>query len=48
METSQYVDYILDQTVSILNIDSPSSYTKEVTSYLIDTYRAMDTMLSIR
>ena len=41
METSQYVDYILDQTVSILAIDSPSSYSKEVTSYLIDTYRAM-------
>ena len=29
METSQYVDYILDQTVSILAIDSPSSTPKK-------------------
>lgn len=41
METSWYVDYILEQTKKVLSIDSPSSYTKEVSDYVLETYRSM-------
>ena len=29
----QYVDYIVDQAVKLLNIDSPSGYGEKVTEY---------------
>lgn len=41
METSQYIDYILEQTKKVLSIDSPSSYTKEVCDYVLEAYRSM-------
>ena len=32
----QYTDYIMEQAVKILNIDSPSGYGKYVMEYLMD------------
>lgn len=41
METSHYVDYILEQTKTVLAIDSPSSYTQEAAAYVLNAYRSM-------
>lgn len=37
----KYVDYIVEQTKKILNIDSPSGYTKEVADYVIKEYKKL-------
>lgn len=36
-----YTEYILTQTKKLLSIDSPTGYTKDVTDYLMKTYREM-------
>lgn len=41
METKNYIDYIVEETKKILAIDSPSGYTKEVASYVLDVYRGL-------
>lgn len=41
MNKSLYLDYIVEQTKSILSIDSPSGFTKNVASYVMDTYRSL-------
>ena len=37
----KYTDYILEQLQKLLSIDSPTGYTKNVTDYLMDEYKAM-------
>ena len=37
----QYMDYILTQLKTLMAIDSPSGYTKEVTDYLMAQYKEM-------
>lgn len=37
----QYVDYIVDQAVKLLNIDSPSGYGEKVTEYLLEEFRRL-------
>ena len=34
-EWSRYTDYIMEQAVNLLAIDSPSGYGREVTEYLL-------------
>lgn len=34
----KYISYMLEQTKALLNIDSPSGFTKEVTDYLMEEY----------
>ena len=34
----KYADYILDETKKILDIDSPSGYTRNVAEYVIEEY----------
>ena len=41
MTDKKYVDYIIDQTINILEIDSPSGYTKEVAQYVMNEYAAL-------
>lgn len=41
METSKYVNYIVEETQKILAIDSPSGYTKEVAEYVMEAYREL-------
>ncbi len=41
MDTKNYVDYIIKQTKKILSIDSPSGYTKEVSEYVMNEYKAL-------
>ena len=36
-----YVDYIMEQAVNLLNIDSPTGYCKEVTEYLLEELNAL-------
>jgi putative aminopeptidase FrvX len=36
-----YVDYIMEQAVNLLNIDSPTGYCKEVTEYLLEELEAL-------
>ena len=38
---TNYVDYIVDQTVKILSIDSPTGFTANVARYVMDEYRAL-------
>ena len=37
----KYTDYIIEQAEKLLSIDSPTGYTKNVTDYLMDEYKAM-------
>lgn len=37
----QYVDYIMEQAVNLLNIDSPSGYAKQVTDYLLEEFEKL-------
>lgn len=37
----RYLDYMLDQTVKVLGIDSPTGYTKEAVEYLCEEYRRL-------
>ena len=37
----KYVDYIVEQTKKILNIDSPTGYTKELADYVIKEYKKL-------
>lgn len=41
MSKKKYVDYILEQTVALLNIDSPTGYTKDAVAYLCEEYRKL-------
>ena len=38
---NNYLDYILEQAKNLLAIDSPSGYTAEVTSYLLEEYKKL-------
>lgn len=38
----KYIDYIVEQAVNLLNIDSPSGYGKKVTQYLLDELERLD------
>lgn len=40
-QNKKYVDYIVEQTVNILNIDSPTGYTKEAAEYVFHAYREL-------
>ncbi len=37
----KYMDYMLEQTVKILSIDSPTGYTKDAVNYLCEEYRRL-------
>lgn len=37
----KYTDYMMDQTVKLLSIDSPTGYTKEAAEYLCEEYRRL-------
>lgn len=37
----QYVDYITEQAVNLLNIDSPSGYGERVTDYLLEEFKRL-------
>ena len=37
----KYMDYMLDQTVKILDIDSPTGYTKDAVEYLCQEYKKL-------
>ena len=37
----KYMDYMLDQTVKVLEIDSPTGYTKDAVAYLCEEYRRL-------
>ena len=37
-EWSRYTDYIMEQAVNLLAIDSPSGYGREVTEYLLQEF----------
>ncbi|MDO4439458.1 MAG: hypothetical protein Q4B86_08490 [Eubacteriales bacterium] len=39
MNFKTYTDYIMEKAVQLLNIDSPSGYGKEVTSFVIEELR---------
>lgn len=39
--TKKYINYILEQTCTVLAIDSPSGYTREVINYLFREYRRL-------
>lgn len=39
MEYGKYIDYILEQTKAVLDIDSPTGYTKDAVEYLCGVYR---------
>lgn len=41
MNPQKYVDYIVEETRKILAIDSPTGYTKNAATYLMDTYREL-------
>ena len=38
---SEYTEYIVERTKELLEIDSPSGYTREVSGYLMDLYRGL-------
>lgn len=38
---SEYTEYIVERTKELLDIDSPSGYTREVSGYLMDLYRGL-------
>ena len=38
---NNYLDYMLEQAKNLLAIDSPSGYTAEVTSYLLEEYKKL-------
>lgn len=40
-EDKKYVDYIVDQTVKVLAIDSPTGYTGEAAEYVCNAYREL-------
>lgn len=37
----KYMDYMLEQTVKLLNIDSPTGFTKDAVNYLCEEYRKL-------
>jgi Cellulase M and related proteins len=37
----QYTDYIMEQTKSLLAIDSPSGYTEEAADYVVKTFEEL-------
>ena len=39
--SEKYMDYILDQTVKFLGVDSPTGYTREAIAYLCEEYRRL-------
>lgn len=41
MNKKNYVDYIVEETKKILAIDSPSGFTKEVMTYVMDEYKKL-------
>lgn len=41
MNTEKYVDYIVEETKSILSIDSPSGFTREVAAYVMEEYKKL-------
>ncbi len=41
MNTENYTDYIVDQTVKILAIDSPSGFTKQAAEYVMEEYKRL-------
>lgn len=41
MTTKKYVDYMVDQTCKLLNIDSPTGYTAMAAKYLMDEYEKL-------
>ena len=41
MQTKSYVDYIVEETKKLLEIDSPSGFTKAAADYVIKEYRAL-------
>ncbi len=41
MDTKNYVDYMVNETISILGIDSPTGFTAKAASYLIDEYKKL-------
>jgi len=41
MEYGKYIDYILEQTKAVLDIDSPTGYTKDAVEYLCGVYREL-------
>lgn len=41
IENKKYVDYIMEKTVEVLAIDSPTGYTKEAAEYVCKEYRAL-------
>ena len=41
MDTKAYVDYMVDKTVEILNIDSPTGYTAKAAEYVIKEYEKL-------
>ena len=41
MNMNNYLDYMLEQAKNLLAIDSPSGYTAEVTSYLLEEYKKL-------
>lgn len=47
---NKYTDYILEQVQNLLAIDSPTGFTKHVSSYLMDTYKALgyDPQLTVK
>lgn len=41
MQDQKYVDYIMEKTVEVLAVDSPTGYTKEAAEYVCNAYRAL-------
>ena len=46
----KYTEYIVEQVQKLLAIDSPTGYTQNVSSYLMDTYRELgyDPVLTVK